>query len=398
MTSKTLLLSMTLLLAAGGLTAAPYRAKLLHYGWDHTNAFELAERYRQMEETMPFDGVMFPLTNEGISTFYIWDANPWPDNVFDNALASLKTCEFRRFTDNFVMTWISPGPVDWLDDNAWRVIASKFGIVARVARQAGLKGICFDSEPYANFRWNYREDCGRSFEDVKVIARSRGRAIMTAIAAEYPDMTFMAFWLISFGRCRAGQKDWGLYATFIDGLWDAVPPEMTVIDASESGYALVNQTGALRTSLNIRHDYANFVSPENRAKYRRQCNAGFGIYLDPYVYPGWINRDGTQLVTLFHYLNNLLYSADQYVWFYSEKHRMFSLNNPNNTWEAKLPGLDKTLRMAMHPEDFLEELERKGAEGAVPNRWPNPTFEMKEAGKDDTADTSFTQVAALPRG
>jgi len=367
------------LICACGLYAAPHRAKLLHYGWDMTNAFELAKNHRQMEESMPFDGVMFPLTGGGASTLYIWDGNPWPDNVFDDALASLKSCKFTRFTDNYVMTWISPGPVEWMDDNAWRVIASKFRIVARVAREAGLKGICFDPEPYQQFNWAYKPVGGRSFKAMQAVARRRGREIMAEMAAEYPQMTFMAFWLLSTYRCRTGQPDpiFGLYSAFIDGLWDAVPPEMTIVDGCEGGYSLNTQSGTLRQVQSIRKEHSYCVSPENRAKYRRQISAGFGFYLDPYVYhvPGWIEHDGTQLATLFHNMNYLLSSADEYVWFYSEKHRMFAPEGQSIPWETKLPGLDLALRMARHPENYIAEAMKKGGEGMIPNHWPNPDFD-----------------------
>ena len=63
MTHKTLLLGMALFGAACALNAAPHRARLLHYGWDMTNPRQLREHWREMEATMPFDGVILPLTN-----------------------------------------------------------------------------------------------------------------------------------------------------------------------------------------------------------------------------------------------------------------------------------------------------------------------------------------------
>ncbi len=376
---RTALLGLALFL--GCLNAAtPYRAKLLHYGWDYTKAGYLSWRHKLMEESMPFDGVMFPLTNEesNITSLWIWDATPWPDDVFDKDLEYLKSCNFQRFTNNFVMTWNSPGPLDWFDDGAWETVAAKYRIVARVAKEAGLKGVCFDPEPYAKFNWNYLPESGHAFDETADIARKRGRQIMAALAAEYPDMTFMAFWLNSFDRARSNQTDWTLYTAFVDGLWDAVPPGMTVVDGVEGGYVVNTQSGALRIAQRVRRDYDAFLSPENRDRYKKQISAGFGFYLDPYVYPvpGWIKLDGTQLVTLFHNMNYLLSAADQYVWFYSEKHRMFVPEEPEISWEAKLPGLDKALRMACHPEAYVAELMQKGAEGAIANHWPNPDFDV----------------------
>ena len=113
--------------------------------------------------------------------------------------------------------------MDWLDDAGWKNLAAKFGLLAKAAKAAGLKGVCFDPEPYQKFNWAYNPECGRTFDEMKVVARSRGRTVMSAMATEYPDMTFLAFWLLSTFRCRTGQPDpiYGLYPAFIDGLWDA---------------------------------------------------------------------------------------------------------------------------------------------------------------------------------
>jgi hypothetical protein len=404
MTHKTLLLGMALLGAVCVLNATPpHRAKLLHYGWDMTNPRQLREHWREMEATMPFDGVIFPLTNADgwAASLYMWDGSSWPADVFDSAVKDLQNCDFKRFTDNFAIAWISPGPMDWLDDAGWKNLAAKFGLLAKAAKAAGLKGICFDPEPYQKFNWAYNPECGRTFDEMKVVARSRGRTVMSAMAMEYPDMTFLAFWLLSTFRCRTGQPDpiYGLYPAFIDGLWDAVPPKMTIVDGCEAGYCLRTQSGALRTAQSIRRDFAGFVSPENRERYRRQISAGFGCYLDAYVPPRWFANGDHQvtMTTLFHNMNYLLSSADQYVWFYSEQHQMFSHAAPANAWEATLPGLDKTLRMARHPEDFVEELSRIGAEGAIVNHWPNPEFKMADA-QVKPQNTEFATPGTLPPG
>ncbi len=403
MTHKAFLLGMALFGAVCTLNAAPHRAKLLHYGWDMTNPRQLREHWREMEATMPFDGVILPLTNiDGwAASLYMWDGNSWPDDLFDSAVKDLQSCEFQRFTDNFAMVSVSPGPMDWFDDAAWNNLAAKFGILAKAAKAARLKGICFDPEPYEKFNWSYNPEWGRSFEEVQTVARSRGRAIMAAIAAEYPDMTFMAFWMLSTTGCRAGQPDpiYGLYCAFIDGLWDSVPPEMTVVDGCEGGYCLNTQSGTLRTVQSIHREHSDWVSPENRAKYRRQISAGFGFYMDAYLPPRWFAKGDATLTTLFHNMNYLLSSADEYVWFYGEQFRMFSPENPDSAWETKLPGLDMALRMARHPEEYVAALERKGAEGAIPNHWPNPAFEMAGKGKEDGVIRSdFVQSGALPSG
>jgi len=341
----------------------PIQPKFLQYGWEMTDNQELAKKYRQMEAAMPFfDGVIFKLVGQAphgkISTLYPWSKHGiWKEEYFAEAIKELKSCKFTRFKDNFIMMWTSPGPIDWFDDQGWKIIAEKFRIVAKVAKAAGVKGICFDPETYGKFLWTYDPACGHSVSEVSNAARKRGQQIMRAMAKEFPDMTFMSFWLWSLPEA---QKDidmqwhfWGVYPSFINGLWDEVPAEMTVVDAAESGYSITSEMQAQLTAAAVLSGNFPKFAPKNRERYNRQNRLGWGIYLDPYMpgHPSWIVHNGTELAQLRRNVGYLMRTSAKYIWVYGEKGRWIASSDPkvSKPWESRLPGITNTFMFMRNP-------------------------------------------------
>ncbi len=74
-----------LLLAAFGnqtLEAVSPDKKFIELGWDIPSTADLREHWRDMEQTTPFDGVMFSVEAAGeqggrVSSQSIWDDRPW---------------------------------------------------------------------------------------------------------------------------------------------------------------------------------------------------------------------------------------------------------------------------------------------------------------------------------
>ncbi len=366
--------------AAGATGIEPARAKLLHVGWDMTNDVELRDHHREMEAAMPFDGVIMALcdSNGWGASLYPWGPGRWPEDVFDRAVDNLRSCRFEKFTDNFVLTWVSPGPVAWDDEAAWDDIAFKFGVLARAVKAAGLKGICFDPEPYEQFQWSFDPAAGLSFDDAKALARRRGYEIMEAVKAEYPDMDFLTFYMFSLPAARSDDGNlasdfWGLYPYFLNGLWEAAPEEMRLHDLSETGYVHRDGVGALSCYSTIKRGMSPLLEPALRDKYLRQINAGFGFFLD-YYGKGWIRYDDSATRAVRRDLEVLLAAADRYVWCYGEMGRWFERSDTANGWEKLLPGVTRAVRLARDPSEVLAEFEAGRKAGEWPDRSGNPGF------------------------
>ena len=110
---------------------------------------------------------------------------------------------------------------------------------------------------------------------------------------------------------------------------DALPPDMILVDGCEHGYYMDSAEAYLRAANEMRSWHGactRLVSPENRAKYRQQVQAGFGFYLDMYLNPEG-NRyyfpplDGSRLARLERNLGFARDAADEYVWIYGEQCR-----------------------------------------------------------------------------
>jgi hypothetical protein len=387
--------------------------KLIATGWDQPDTARLREHLALMERR-PFDGVVLHAAGRAedgtpCDVARAFGGAAWRFEWFRPCLDDLKACAFVRFTDNFVLLGANPGDVDWFDDAGWAQVVDHWRIAARIAKAGGLKGILFDPEPYtpphAVFR--YTAQPGRDRRDFGAYAakaRERGREVLRAVAAEYPDVTLFAYFLLSANVRAAGHADprpvlasqgYGLLPAFLDGWLDVVPPAITIVDGCENAYRYNGALEFLDAANGIRNAAQNLISPENRAKYRAQVQAGFGIYLDAYVNPpgsAWyidglgeprVKRLGSNAAAA-------LRAADEYVWIYGEKRRWWPTPNKGveeSSWPEALPGCEGALRRARDPIDYARaRIEALARAGTLANRARNGDFGSGPAAKGAAAN------------
>jgi hypothetical protein len=363
--------------AAADAPAAP-RKKFIELGWDIPSTALLRESWREMENATPFDGVMFKVEakddqGRALNSEAIWDGRPWKRKWLQPALADLRSCRFTRFTDNFLRFNATPGNLDWADDTGWGTLADKAGHCAWLLRQAGAKGLAIDFESYGAHQFRFDAAKGRGFADMAALARKRGAQFVRSVAREFPDAVLLALWLNSV-NLKAGASDapdavlasssYGLLPAFIDGMLDAAPPTMTLVDGCENGYYMDSAKEYLRAAHEMRSwngGAIRLVSPANRPKYRRQVQAGFGLYLDMFLnsatnqyYRGPLN--GSRLARLERNLGFARDAADEYVWIYGEQCRWWGppLNVPGSVgqgglWEEALPGITRAIARVRDP-------------------------------------------------
>ncbi|MBO5923807.1 MAG: hypothetical protein J6Q81_04760, partial [Lentisphaeria bacterium] len=63
--------------------------------------------------------------------------------------------------ESFIGTTVRYGDLDWFNDEHWRIACNNYGVMARIAKEGGLKGIEFDGEMYADKQFNYQPYCGK---------------------------------------------------------------------------------------------------------------------------------------------------------------------------------------------------------------------------------------------
>jgi hypothetical protein len=364
--------------------------KLIATGWDQPNTQRLRQNLAAIE-ARPFDGtviVMDGKDRQGAlhSMVGVHGGDAWQRQWFQPCIDDLRACRFRRFTDNFLSIGANPGNVDWFDDAGWAEIVDHWRIAAWAARCSGVKGILFDPEPYstpfAQFGYSAQSQHDRhTFDAYYAQARQRGREVMRAVAAEYPGITLFCYFIHSVNTTALGHRDprriletggYGLYPAFVDGWLDVVPPSITIVDGCEPAYLYNTASEYVEMALRIKGACQELVSPENRAKYRAQVQAGFGMYLDAYWNPKgnpyYIDgRGGSRVERLRANASSALRAADGYVWVYGEQFRWWPTANGGvhrETWPEVLPGCDDALRFARDPLDFgrtrLAALKRTG--------------------------------------
>jgi hypothetical protein len=315
----------------------PLPGKVIEFGWDMgtlTPEF-VRDNWRAMEQ-QPFDGVVMRVGDS-----YLFDADKRTDADYAAAREAMKDVRWTKFTDNFVVLHANPGTVDFFDDE-WDNILESTGALARFARDAKLKGICFDPEAYvppnAVFDYAHQKYSDKySFAQYSIKARERGRQWMSVLQKNFPGLTILTLFGPSANWNLTGKPDlqaalkaapWGLYAPFMDGMLDVMEPDVRLVDGCEWGYYMTSRADFLEAFRRIKSDCQIFFSPENHAKYRAQVFVGFGLYPDRDWGPkgkGWHYDDPSKNYyppeKFQENLKNALHAADEYVWVYTEGKR-----------------------------------------------------------------------------
>jgi hypothetical protein len=417
------LLRFTVLLLCAGLAyrvaEAQPNQKFIELGWDIPSTAQLREHWQEMERTTPFDGVMFRVEvddDQGtrLSSQSIWDAKPWQREWLKAALEDLQACQFQRFKDNFVRFNATPGNLVWDDDAGWAALVEKAGHFAWLMKQSGCKGLAIDFESYGAAQFRFDASTHGTFAEATQLARRRGVQFVQAVAQEYPDAVLLALWLNSI-HFKAGRSTnpesilvssaYGLLPAFIDGMLDALLPEMILVDGCEHGYYMDSAEAYLRAANEMRSWHGacvRLVSPENHAKYRQQVQAGFGFYLDMYLNPEghryyFPPLDGSRLARLQRNLGFARDAADEYVWVYGEQCRWWGPRRelPNTAgkgrlWEEAMPGITRTIAYVRDPvaaaKTVLAELRKSGQ---LENLAENPEFREPASAQSGAMPADF---------
>ncbi|UCH35887.1 MAG: hypothetical protein JSV65_05910 [Armatimonadota bacterium] len=340
--------------------AAPIEKKIVEFGWDVPDTAYLREHVRDMER-LPFNGVVLRMygTRDGdkVDGYTVFRREAWQRDWFAQCAEDLRATDFRTFTDNFILMWTTPGTPDWFSDDDWRAVCNNIGILAWVAREGGVKGICFDPEPYGEHTpWAYEEQprAGEyTFDQYRAQARKRGAEFMRAIASEYPDITILMLFGGSIVGGALAQADpveelategYGLLPFFIDGMLDALPDDALIVDGCEPGYYMEERVAFLEAYRRMKQQVLAVISPENWDKYQTQVLAGFGLYPDrAWRDAGWgwhVDDPSRNYYTPEEFKENLTNAvdvADRYVWVYTEA---------LNWWTGKdvPPGYEEAIR------------------------------------------------------
>ena len=342
--------------------------KLIATGWDSPTAANFKQHVASFAEG-PFDGtVVRPtrrlLDGSVVSASYAFSRERWQEDEFADMIADLQAAQLGSCRESFLLLNANPGDVDWFDDAGWKEIVAHCRLLTRVAKRSGLRGLAFDPEPYSPpaTPFNYSRQSKRehkSFANYEAKARQRGREVMQAMSAEFPDMVILAYFLFSNLPHANGNPrflkmlqshDYNLMPAFIDGWMDRISPAMTLIDGNEYSYKYNSPAAFSDSYERLKKDAAAFLTPKNYLKLR-QWRIGQAIYLDAYCNSPddywYIDPQGmTPVDRLCLNLVSALNASDGYVWVYGMKGRWWPSTMNYPLWEERMPGLSAGLKRA----------------------------------------------------
>jgi hypothetical protein len=333
------------LFARAGVAGEPPRPerparRLIEFGWDEPDTALLRRQIAAIEET-PFDGCVFHvLTTDSRGehenfTWLGWGRRAFNQAELAPALDDLRATPFRRFTHNFLRFNTTPADLDWFDDHA--AILNNARLVTNVARSGRCAGVLFDVEEYQGklFTFAKQRDAGtRSFDEYAAQARRRGREVMEAFQAGFPDLTvFLTFgyslpWTTSEkGRKPLAECESGLLAPFLDGMVQAARGKARLVDGFELSYGYKEQAQFDAAYRLMKQGVLPIVADPQ--EYERVVSAGFGLWMDyDWRKFGWDTENPTRNYftppALESSLRSALERSDQYIWIYSETPRWWS--------------------------------------------------------------------------
>ncbi len=385
------------LMPVAGYGSPPTSGRLIATGWDAPSPAKFREGLPQFERWGVFDGTTIAPTRKQadgrtVNSRNAFGREHWDWSEFTEAVRDLRQAKPTTATNNFLFLYANPGNVDWFDDEGWQEVVDHWRLLARLAREGGLKGVLFDAEPYTppHSQFKYLAQAQRdqrTFAEYRGKARQRGREVMKAVAAEFPDITIMTYRLfcdllpaLDTGNLTSAieTNTYGLLPAFVDGWFDEIPATVRIIEGDEDAYRFNSQAQFDRAFTRLKLSAGQFVSPQNRIKFRTQYDVGHGIYLDAHVNPPtspwYIDRlGGTSAARLKANVSSALAASDEFVWIYGERGRWWpGASEKYPPWPERLPGADVALRHAKDPtgaaRDALARAEPKD------NRLQNGAF------------------------
>ena len=207
------------------------------------------------------------------------------------------------------------------------------------------------------------------------IFRRRGAQIYGAMFRENPNLKALFYWILCFNTeyltspdpVAMARQNGDLQPAFFDGILDAMPETARLINGDEHTYRAEAVKRDFAYSLcNQRTVCPKLISPENRAKFLRLTQVSFAIYSDMYANDEnafWYfpPKGGSRAEHLRRNLLDATRLADEYIWFWGEKHPTIHWENAYveprvrcpDTWDEAIPGMTEALLCC---KDVVREL------------------------------------------
>jgi hypothetical protein len=316
-------------------------AKLIHYGWDNPKIWQLPDVIPKFVKS-PFDGMSVNPT--AFNT--VFTIKPIAASVIAEDLKTLTKIDRSKLANSYLVVLSAADQnFDWSNDTHWKSAISNIKLVAKLAKTGGFKGIVFDMEPYGKNPWAYASQAASQklkFPAMAGLVRTRGKSFMQAMQQEYPGLQLWGLYGLSANKyddesVRSGipintvlaDSGSGLWPAFYNGWFDAASGTTRITDGNEYAYYYTKRSEFTAAASTIRNDYAKFISPETRTKYKTYLKVGHSAFVDavmntantPRFIGYYFKTDAGRAELLYNNVLNALETSESLVWVYSEQHK-----------------------------------------------------------------------------
>jgi len=341
----------------------------------------------------PFDGVAVPVRMEadwcaarGLASKSTYElhrlaltALPIGPADLQPALDSLQRVAWGHVTDNFLWYGVSDGtsggdgdrPCPVAPDSAadWEIVARNAAACARLCREAGLRGLMFDTEMYTQYAGGELYPFGKGTPETW---RARGEAWIRAVQSEFPAIQVLFFFSWGPEHEPGGWAGYENLKHFMNGILAGAEAPARLIHAWESTFWF----GGVRNMPDGRRhvypgDRSAFARPRydirrawrahsaDPSKYDRLVEVGLAAWVesDPYnLYPGQPSGYRTELPW-----SNLPYAlaySDRYAWVWSQQTHYPATRGALNPFLASLANQTFNTgreEVAAFTDDFRED-------------------------------------------
>lgn len=355
---------------------AGQRVKVFAHGWDTlaVTPAQVLENADQLDR-LPIDGLFLNVSGKSkdgarFTSKRIAFDKKWDFEAFRYLLPTLRQMKnHRSLRHSFLGAWISntwktrdaASRKKWTDDEAWATFANNLGVLARIARESDIEGIQIDNEDYSGIKQFTWQESDGDYDEVRKLARKRGKEVFGAAFREKPDLKVLAFWFMSwpFGNYLASADPEAsrraihdLWPDFVNGMIDSMPEEARFIDGDETTYySKADRDDFFRKAVQLRKNVMPLVEPENRVAYRGKLMFAPATYLDAMMNGSTSSfymppvDGGTRVDRFFENFNEIAEAADGYTWLYGERNKFINWKGvkikrcADKTWDEVLPGI-----------------------------------------------------------
>ena len=366
-------------------------------GWDVATATldEILESADLFAQT-PIDGIAFNLRVANEKGKLIASGHPaespfvWTREMLAGDVSKLrKMVSHKGLAESVVAILYHPAKrIAWDDDARWADIAATMKTVAWAAKQGGVRGFLVDPEDYHHQNQFSRLPGEPPYETLSATVRARARQLFGGVFAEHPDATVLSYWLMSFSmdyaktaniRAAAAERN-DLWPAFVEGMVEAAPPGIRLVDGCENAYRFEAAYGHFNAAAALQRSMVNFLLPQNRGRYRSQVDVGFGMWLGMYLPKGSRRAEveerfrfdapyTSETMRLADNLEQALDASDGYVWLYNASERTSWIPwrakkfAKWGLWEKRLPGITDVVGAVKDPQGWLDaQLAKPGVE------------------------------------